>query len=475
MLEFNVWSRIASYLVTLLFAFTVLSQSMATVVSFLRYPKNRAILFETLLELCILGHVMVCSLLHGHTREGYYVNLIALAVHSKLRIFYFIVIVFLALAVVVQKRNFRLLVVIAAAALTLPVTERLTGNIFAYLFVAAVLFWLFRSIVVSLPRYRGIRTGLSAFSVKNAIDTMNTGIMFCENNGFILLCNTQMQRLMLAITGRIRRNGRQLYALIASGNIDPRCRVQQLEGQSVILLPDGSAWKFAMIDIPVRGKKYIQLTATDISGQWKLTAELQSQNDDLLRRQEELKETIANLHTVSREKQIQSVKMRTHDILSERLTLMGQAMHNMRDVDYGQLRLLSQGMIGELTTAPGALPPGDEFAIIKQTFASFGVDIVFDGRLPDDAEKSRVFVDIAREAITNAVRHGFATRVYITAGEAGGECRLRITDNGKPPAAITEGGGISGMRHRLLPYSGELAVSVTPEFTVTAAIPCRER
>ena len=240
----------------------------------------------------------------------------------------------------------------------------------------------------------------------------------------------------------------------------------------MIILTDGSAWMFTMTELPIKRKTYNQLTATDISERWKLTAELQEQNKNLSRRQEELTETIANLHVISRERETQKAKIRTHDILSERLTLLRNAILMEQKTDYALLRALSEGLIDELKTARSALPPQDEFDILQRTFAVIGVDIQFDGKLPADNEKGRLFIDIDREAISNAVRHGLATQVRISAEEHEGVCRMRITDNGHGASdTITEGDGIAGMRRRLAQWGGELAVSTKPRFALTVTIP----
>jgi len=476
MFTFYLWPWGITYMVTTLITLCVLSQASATVISFFRYPgvhpRDRVRIIETLLELFIIGHIIVCSLLHGHTREGRFINIYTLFGHEPLRVFFFLAVAVLALAVVWQTRKVTPLLAAGAAGLTLPIVERLTHGFFAYIYILALLFWLTRSIIIILPRYKEIRTGLSALSVKNAIDTLHTGVLFHENNGNILLVNAQMQLLMTDITGKIHRNGREFYELLTSGKIDSRCTIKQFEGQNIIILPNGSAWKFSLVEIQVKRKKLFQLTAADISEQWKLTSELQSQNEDLLRRQNELHEAMANLHIVSREKQTQSIKMRTHDILSEPLSLMLQAIRNEQTVDYSLLKSLSTGMIGKFDSSVNTVSPQKELNIILSTFGSFGVEIQFDGALPPDDAKSRLFVDIAREAITNAVRHGFATRIFINAGKTENTFHLCITDNGYPPSSsLKEGGGITGIRQKLIKWSGNLTISVMPAFTLTVTLP----
>jgi signal transduction histidine kinase len=281
-----------------------------------------------------------------------------------------------------------------------------------------------------------------------------------------------MRRLMTVITGKIHRNGRQFNALLSSGKIDPLCQIKQFEGQNIIILPDLSVWKFSLAEIPVKRKNYFQLTASDISEKWKLTNELQSQNDELKQRQNELNETIANLHIVSHRKQIQNIKMQIHDLLGERLTLIQQAIRKEQAPDYTHLGSLLKGILNELKDSNNPLPPEQELATIIQTFTSFGVEILFEGKLPHDNEKSRLFIDITREAITNAARHGFASQVRIRTEEKDREYYLQIIDNGAAASCeIIEGGGLSGMRQRLLQWSGHLTVNPVSPFTLSVTIP----
>jgi len=480
------WPLVVRYSITVTFILCALVQTLATIMSFYRYPRSRRWAFETLLELFVLFQVFACSLIHGEAMQGFLFGMIPQTGHGASRTALFAALVLLSAAVLILNRKQRgiepraplagyipwPLLVVAASSLTLPVVGRLSGDSFAYLFLAAIVFWLARGIHIVLSRHSEIRSGISALSVKNAVDSLHTGVAFSEQGGHILLSNAQMQRLMAVVTGKVRRNSREFYGLLDSGEVDPRCEVKQFEGERIIILPDGSAWKFSMTDIRINRKNHIQLTATDVSERWQLTSELQSQNEDLTRRQEELYNTIANLYIISHEKQTQNVKMRTHDILSERLTLMQRAMRYDQAVDYALLHSLSAGMIDELKAAGSALPPQDELEIVRQTFARLGVDILLGGKLPDDNERSRLAVDIAREAITNAVRHGFATQVRIQSDDAGGSYRLQITDNGRPaPGEIKEGGGIAGMRRRLARFGGELAVIGAPQFTLAVTIP----
>jgi len=472
MIGFYILPRSVTYIVTVLLALCVMSQMLVIAVSVYRYPRNRIRIFEILLEFTLLCHIFICSLLHGQSAQSYTLGIITDTGYEVSRIIIYIMIVLLSLSVVIINRNYKSLFIIAVASLTLPIIENLAGNIFVYLYIAEIISLLARSMFTGLERYGENSKNLSSLSVKNAIDSMNTGIMFCEQDGFILLSNEQMQRLMFTITNKIQRNGRIFFSLLTLGDIQPGCRITWFEGKNVCLLPDNSAWIFNMTELWIKRKKYIQLTATDISERWKLTAELQPQNEELMKRQKELSAAIADLHILSREKETQRAKMRVHDILGGRLTILLRTIQSEREPDYKLLRSLSQGLIDELKSAESLPSPQDELDILKQTFKSIGVDIIFSGKLPDDKEKGSLFADISREAVTNAVRHGLATQVYIHTDNADGDYHLRITDNGHPPLdTIKEGVGLNGMKKKVEPFRGTVTVNISPRFILTVYLP----
>jgi len=485
--EFYLLTREVTYFVTFLFALCILSQTLATMASFYRYPRNRVRITETLLELLILCFVFACSLLHGETREAYMINILVPTGYGKLRIIIFTLIVMLVIGVIVITRKPWPLLAVAAAGFALPICEQLTGNTFAYIFITTILFWMVRGILIGFWRYREIRTSISELSVKHSIDSLNTGVLFCDEDGFIILSNTRMQNLMAAITGKVQRNGRYFHSLLTSGAIDTQCKIMRFEGQNaepqpnpkgevplLIVLPDGLAMKISLSELPAGKKKYMQITATDISAQWKLTEELQHQNETLLQRQDELSMTIANLHTISHEKETQKAKMRAHDILGERLTLL---LHTIRDeipakAEFSKLRSLSQELMNEIIEN-NETAPHDGFDILKQTFESIGIKILFEGELPEDGGKEQLVMYVTREAVTNAVRHGLATEVTISAERIEGNFHLKITDNGHGAATdtITEGGGLGGIRKKIEPFGGTLHITSQPRFMLTVDLP----
>lgn len=102
-------------------------------------------------------------------------------------------------------------------------------------------------------------------------------------------------------------------------------------------------------------------------------------------------------------------------------------------------------------------------------------------RLPP--EKLVLFADeedaayrIVQECVTNAIRHGKASRIEIELTLARRELTIRVRDNGAgAPENHSEGFGLIHMRERLDMLGGTLSYNGTGGFTLRAVIPLREQ
>ncbi len=81
---------------------------------------------------------------------------------------------------------------------------------------------------------------------------------------------------------------------------------------------------------------------------------------------------------------------------------------------------------------------------------------------------------VAREALSNVVRHSGATRVRVVAGARSGAARISVVDNGGGigPGAERRGTGLAGLRERLELMGGSLKIRSRPgETRLVAEIP----
>ncbi|MFE2377456.1 sensor histidine kinase [Streptomyces sp. NPDC059398] len=100
------------------------------------------------------------------------------------------------------------------------------------------------------------------------------------------------------------------------------------------------------------------------------------------------------------------------------------------------------------------------------------VEVDMAGRAEAPVESAAYFA--VSEALTNAVKHAGADRIWVDIHHTGGMLRLSVTDDGHGGASVGRGSGLSGIERRLGTFDGVLAVNspVGGPTMVTMEIPC---
>ena len=123
---------------------------------------------------------------------------------------------------------------------------------------------------------------------------------------------------------------------------------EEFEDQILLHLPDATVWIFSLSKLKIKDRDYFQLAATDISRQWNLTAELQRQEAELKVKSEYLRESIDSLQLLSGERVVRNAKLRAHEVLGQRLSLLLRSIHNGDTLDHNLLNSLSRGILDDL-------------------------------------------------------------------------------------------------------------------------------
>lgn len=91
-----------------------------------------------------------------------------------------------------------------------------------------------------------------------------------------------------------------------------------------------------------------------------------------------------------------------------------------------------------------------------------------------EQDEQEVVYRIVQEGITNAVRHGNASIIYVTIAKEGNILILIIEDNGKGCKNIKKGFGLSHMQDRIDLLHGDIRFYGQNGFTIIAEIPIRQ-
>ncbi len=472
MLEFDLLPDWATIGISCVIAVCCLCQAADLLISCYRYRSGSVFTLENFFEGFVLFQLLSLLLLIARVRMNIVDGFAAASYDGILQYVLFAALAVLASLLCVSRRRMWPLAPLAAAALTLPATVAVTGLVFPALFCDAVLFWLLRAVRLALSRHQEVTNGISVLSVKEAVDTLPTGLLFYQQDGSIILINHKMEELMVESTGKILQDGCRFYDLLDNGPCRTGCRREVLENNRVFRLGNGTVWLFARSEMFVKHRHCFQLAAFDVTDQWKTVEQLRVQNAQLEQKGAALKETFQNLRAIARQEESLLAKTRVHDVLGQRLTLLLRAMREDTEPDETILAEFIGGLPGELRKTAAEIPVFSALALLRETMGYIGVTILWEGEQPDDKTIAQLFSDICTETATNAVRHGLATQVRFRFRRGAEGWTLTVTDNGKgasPP--VTLGGGLQGIQEKLARVNGRLFVSPGPNFTVRAMIP----
>ncbi len=136
------------------------------------------------------------------------------------------------------------------------------------------------------------------------------------------------------------------------------------------------------------------------------------------------------------------------------------------------LRKLREEQPGEVDS-PRAI-----FKIVAIFRKITGIEIELNlGNLPREVARdlNLALYRTVQEALTNAVRHGKASRVRVNFWVEGEDLRLTIADNGKGAFEVVKGIGLTGMEERIGALGGSIGVGRAPEggFSLSVHVPLR--
>ena len=473
MIEFYRFSGDLHLALTMAAIICVIIQCLTLIISGYRYRLGRIQAIESLLEGLALAQIVLLSLMMAHVQTSAAgVNMILSSQYIAGRYSLFLAIASVSALLCAHRKNPRLLVLAAVSAMTLPLVEGLFGRLFPAVYIFVLVFWAVRGIFRCISLWREIRSSISALSIKEAIDALKTGILFCDRYGYIMLENHKMRSLMSELTGDVHKDANEFYALLERGQVRRGCEKVELDRHMVYRLPDGSAWMFTDSEILIKNKAYRQISATDVTGQWDTAVQLGRQNIALQKRSGELKKSIENMKRICSEEEVLRAKSRIHDVLGQRVAMLMRSMREQTQPDAELLNAFKNGLPEELKSPPSDTEAQQRLKALADVFRRIGVTVSLSGELPESQTAARFFTEIITEAVTNAVRHGFSSVVSVTCGETPKNWTMIIEDNGMVNnEEFSEGGGIGNMRRRLADVRGNLQIQTTPNFVLRVKLP----
>lgn len=326
--------------------------------------------------------------------------------------------------------------------ISLTIVENHKYNI--YYFISALILII---IILGLFIYDiGInKDKITIFSVKNAIDLSTDGIMFIHKDK-IVLSNIVMDDILK----RLKINNNFIEEI-------KKKSIKSINNLYIIKI-DNKIWGININENEIK--------ASDISKEYKLQEELSERNREIEKNNKIILKTIKKVDEIEKEKNILKIKNNFHDILGHRLSLLKQYL-NMDKVNNKDIKFLIDSLFEDTTSNNYE----KNLTELVDMYKLLGINIIVTGSLNFDIKIARVFFEIIREGITNAIIHANSKNIKIIINDSKNKKELIITNDGKRTNKIIhENEGIKGMRRKLKEINGILIIDNTKIFTLKVIV-----
>lgn len=428
---------------------------------------------ESVRELAVFAHLVVTLNAIALVIGRWSADLGPVAANHTARYLSGVVAIVVVLIVARLRRGDRWESVLLALALvgTLPAADGLPGWWGLILLVAGTMLMLVRAAgwLAGLARER--RSRLTRQSFKAAIDQLPSALAFADMRGRTLLFGEPMRLLAVGVFGRDIRDVRRIWERLQTLRVAPDVRAESVgDGQIVCQLPNGSVWLFCLERIEADRHSYDLLTAHQITQSWDLTRRLREQVSELTARRDQLMDSVAISQESAAAAEVLRTKAHVHDVMGAQLSVVQRLIEQGASAP-SDLALTLEALQAQLLASPG-VSPTREMAALRKSFARIGLQIVGPDVWPGGLRSSGLVVDIVREATTNAVRHGAASRVEALGRHGASGYQLQVSDDGLGGVPeLRPGSGLSMVRDRLTDLGGTLTVTGGSPFVLTVTIP----
>ena len=368
-------------------------------------------------------------------------------------------------------------------AASIPPVVKLLGPAWVGAAIIEGAFFLFRSISALLLDACHRQEDVTAFSTIETINVIPVGILYLDLQGRPLLMNRCMRSNLtdLHLPTDLRDMSETWNELrkLGAKESDERGGGHRLDfarfgdARSVVELSPSEIRLFVRDNLIISGRPFERIIGLDVTEYAHAYDRLAHANHLLELAAKELRVQIEEVKKVADNAAYLRMRARVHDVIGQRLSIMHRYLEEGRldDESLEQIEPLLRSIAIDLhgKDGDGTRDAAEELGLV-------GVRIVVDGKLPVDVRTAAAFLQIVREASTNATKHAQAHQIQVRFWEEGAEswrtARMTVSNDGTPaPASIREGTGIPGMRHVAQDLGGSLEVDPGPPFTLVVSIP----
>lgn len=312
---------------------------------------------------------------------------------------------------------------------------------------------------------RVARQLLTPFAIKCTLDTLPLAVCFGDEGGRVAMANLRMSRLCRRLTGYVLTDTQLLWEAAVKAGEDQG-------GKYLVRMPEGEVLLFSKSSVTVGGRLFDQITAADVTDEYRITEELMAKNKRLRDVQYRMKALGARETALRIPREIMQARRAVHDHMGNVL-LTGKNYLDHGSLDEADLLRLMQFnnrfLLGE---AEQPEPPRDLIHEAVELSRRTGITVAISGEVPRESACRALLAQTIEQCAANAVRHAGADRLTVQLSARDARLYAVFRNNGDAPEKpIRETGGLAALRQSVEAAGGSMTVQSEPDFSLTLCLP----
>ena len=320
---------------------------------------------------------------------------------------------------------------------------------------------------VGIGRWR--RTHLTTASVKEAFDDLPSGLCYFLPSGQPVLVNRLMNEISRLSEGSALLDAEGWWRDLRTGRLPGSIAGGE---EPILRLSDGRVYSFRRNSFSVRGGRFYEIVAADVTEEYRLTEELREKQRQARVVNTRLKALIGTIEYVTMSRELLQLKTALHDKIGR--SLLYARRYILEPGSVNRERMLSEWRthIRQLRNQDPELWQ-HPYYITEKYAAELGIDLTLDGELPTEDALLPLVNTAITVHLTNVLRHAGGKKAVVkTRRNPGGGLELTFTNDGAPPSApVRETGGLRNLRREVEAAGGSMEIVSSPRFEMKICLP----
>ena len=330
-----------------------------------------------------------------------------------------------------------------------------------YVYIVSIGYLFIRALILVVNEYEYSLYNPGTYMIKDALDTLTSGVIFANKNGQITYINSSMKKYLDDLN--IRQHNRINKILSQLSELENTDR--KISKNDIIISCYDKTLNFK-VKKDYSSQSILQVVCNDISEEEKVIKELEETTNQLNMIQKDLQNTLRDINNIQKEKEVLRLKGNIHDSMSQRLSILHCYIIENKGEDIKQIKQLINSMLNEMYEV-NEINTSSRLDNLISSFALINVKLNIKGKLPKSTEQADFTVKVIRECATNAVKHGQANEINVSIRlNDDKKYHIVIDNNGLPIKNIVEGNGLKSIKYQLSTLNGSMNIVSEPSFYI---------